>query len=112
MWADNFSLAKKASGSPIDIAFPTDGAVIVPGPVGILKDSKRPNAARLFTNFMYSKEYSLALVATSNYPLRADIAPAPGVPTIDKVKFIRNTVDQLTKDLPDAIAKWRDIMGV
>ncbi len=109
---DNFSLAKKASGSPIDIAFPTDGAVIVPGPVGILKDSKRPNAARLFTNFMYSKEYSLALVATSNYPLRADIAPAPGVPTIDKVKFIRNTVDQLTKDLPDAIAKWRDIMGV
>jgi len=34
------------------------------------------------------------------------------VPTIDKVKFIRNTVDQLTKDLPDAIAKWRDIMGV
>jgi iron(III) transport system substrate-binding protein len=109
---DNFSLAKKASGSPIDIAFPTDGPVIVPGPVGILKDSKRPNAARLFTNFMYSKEYSQALVSTSNYPLRADVAPAVGVPTIDKVKFIRNTVDQLTKDLPDAIAKWRDIMGV
>lgn len=109
---DNFSLAKKASGSPIDIAFPTDGAVIVPGPVAILKDSKRPNASRLFTNFMYSKEYSQALVATSNYPLRADVAPAPGVPTIDKVKFIRNTVEQLTKDLPDAIAKWRDIMGV
>ncbi|MEP7105595.1 MAG: extracellular solute-binding protein [Chloroflexota bacterium] len=109
---DNFSLAKKVSGSPIDIVFPTDGAVIVPGPVGILKDSKRPNAARLFTNFMYSKEYSAALVATSNYPLRADVAPAAGVPTIDKVKFIRNTVDQLTKDLPDAIAKWRDIMGV
>ena len=109
---DNFSLAKKSSGSPIDIAFPTDGAVIVPGPVGILKASKRINAARLFTNFMYSKEYSQALVSTSNYPLRSDVAPAPGVPTIDKVKYIRNTVDQLTKDLPDAIAKWRDIMGV
>ena len=109
---DNFSLAKKAGGSPIDVYFPDDGAVIVPGPVGILKDSKRPNAARLFVNFMYSKEYSQALVKTSNYPLRADITPPAGVPGLDKVKIIRNTVDQLTSDLPGAIDKWRQIMGV
>ncbi len=109
---DNFSLARKQSGSPIDIVFPTDRAVIVPGPVAILKDSKRPNAARLFVNFMYSKEYSEALVATANYPLRSDVKPAAGVPALEQVKVIRNTVDQLTKDLPDAIAKWRETMGV
>jgi iron(III) transport system substrate-binding protein len=109
---DNFSLARKASGSPIDIVFPSDGAVIVPGPIGILKDSKRPNAGRLFVNFMYSKEYSDALVTTSNYPLRADVKPSPGVPALEQVKVIRNTVDQLTRDLPTAIQKWREIMGV
>lgn len=109
---DNFSLAKKQSGSPIDVVFPSDGAVIVPGPVGVLKDSRRPNAARLFVNFMYSKEYSNALVSTTNYPLRADVKPASGVPALEQVKVIRNTVDQLTKDLPDAIAKWRETMGV
>lgn len=109
---DNFSLAKKAASSPIDIYFPDDGAIIVPGPVGILKASKRPSAARLFVNFMYSKEYSQALVKTSNYPLRADVAPAAGVPALEKIKVVRNTVDQLTSDLPGAIDKWRQIMGV
>ena len=97
---------------PIDIKFPDDGAVIVPGPVGILKDSKRPNAARLFTNFMYSKEYSQALVSTYNYPLRSDVAPPTGVPKLEKIKVLRNTVDQLTKELPVAITKWRSVMGV
>jgi iron(III) transport system substrate-binding protein len=109
---DNFSLASKAQSVPIDIHFPDDGAVLVPGPVGILQGAKHPNAARLFTNFMYSKEYSQALVRTSNYPLREDVDPPTGVPKLDKIKVIHNTVDQLTRDLPDAIAKWRSVMGV
>ncbi len=109
---DNYSLASKANGVPIDIRFPDDGAVIVPGPVGILQGSKHPNAARLFTNFMYSKEYSQALVQTFNYPLREDVVPATGVPKLDKIKIIRNTVDQLVKELPVAITKWRTVMGV
>jgi iron(III) transport system substrate-binding protein len=109
---DNFSLARKQSGSPIDVVFPSDGAVIVPGPVAIIKDTRHPNAARLFLNFMYSKEYSQALSSTANYPIRADVMPAAGLPPLEQVKVIRNTVDQLTRDLPDAIAKWRDVMGV
>jgi iron(III) transport system substrate-binding protein len=109
---DNFSLASKANGVPIDIKFPDDGAVIVPGPVGILKGSKHPNASQLFTNFMYSKEYSQALVSTFNYPLREDVAPPTGVPALTKIKILSNTVDQLTNQLPDAIRKWRSVMGV
>jgi iron(III) transport system substrate-binding protein len=109
---DNFSLASKSNGVPIDIRFPDDGAVIVPGPIGILANAKHPNAARLFTNFMYSKEYSTALVSTFNYPLRDDVAPPAGVPALSKIKILSNTVDQLTKELPDAIRKWRSVMGV
>ena len=109
---DNFSLASKDKGVPIDVKFPDDGAVIVPGPVGILANSTHPNAARLFTNFMYSKEYSQALVTTSNYPLRDDVAPPTGVPKLDKIKILANTVDQLTKELPVAVTKWRTVLGV
>ena len=108
---DNFSLAKKNAGNPIDVVFPSDGAVIVPGPVGVIKGSKHPNAGQLFVNFMYSKEYSQALVQTFNYPLRGDVKPAAGVPPLDQIKVLRNSVEQLTKDLPDAQRKWREIMG-
>jgi hypothetical protein len=61
---------------------------------------------------MYSKEYSTALVSTFNYPLREDVSPPPGVPALAKIKILSNTLDQLTKDLPDAIRKWRAVMGV
>ncbi len=109
---DNFSLANKAKGNPIDISFPSDDAILIAGPVGILAKSDRQNAARLFANFMYSKEYSQSLVTTSNYPLRSDVTPAKGVPSLDKIKYHRNTVDQLTTGVPEAVAKWRQYLGV
>lgn len=108
----NFSLARKLTGSPVDIVFPSDGAVLVPGIMGILAGSKRPNAARLLVNFTYSKEFSEALVSTGDYPLRSDVKPPAGVPALDQIKVIRNTVDQLTKDLPGAVDRWRETMGV
>ncbi|GAC1657424.1 MAG: extracellular solute-binding protein [Candidatus Dormibacteraceae bacterium] len=107
---DNFSLAKKAAGQPIDIVFPSEGSVIIPGPVAVMAKSQHPNAAQLFANFMYSKEYSEALLATSNYPLRADVKVPAGLPALDKVKTIRNTVEQLA-GINDTIAKWREIIG-
>ena len=109
---DNFSLAKKAQGNPIDIQFPSDEAILIAGPVGILKGSPRPNAAQLFVNFMYSKEYSETLVKTSNYPLRSDIAPVSGEQTIDKIKWYRNKVDRLSSGVPQMVDLWRQIMGV
>ena len=109
---DNFSLAKKEQGNPIDIRFPTDDAILIAAPIGIISKGPHQNAARLFANFMYSKEYSEALVSTSNYPLRSDVAPAKGVPTLDKIKWYRNKVDRLSTGIPEVVQKWRDIMGV
>ena len=108
---DNFSLAKKSQGNPIDIVFPSDDAILIAAPVGIMKNAPHANAARLFTNFMFSKEYSTALAATNNYPLRSDV-PANGEPTLDKIKFYRNKIDRLTTGVPEAVAKWREITGV
>jgi iron(III) transport system substrate-binding protein len=109
---DNFSLAQKAKGNPIDIQFPTDDAIIITAPVGILAKSRHINGAQLFVNFMYSKEYSDALVSTANYPLRSDVSPAPGALGLDKIKWYRNKIDRLTTGVPEAIDKWRQYMGV
>lgn len=108
---DNYSLSRKAQGNPIDIKFPSDDAILISGPVGILAKAPHPNAARLFVNFMYSKDYSEALVGTQNFPLRSDVPSASGL-SLDKVKWYRNSVDRLTSGIPEAGAKWREIMGV
>jgi iron(III) transport system substrate-binding protein len=108
---DNYSLDNKARGNPIDIQFPADDAILIVSPVGIMKDAPHPNAARLFENFFYTREYSQAMINTFNYALRSDVPPPSGLP-IDRVKWYRNKADRLESGVPDAIGKWRETFGV
>ncbi len=108
---DNYSLEKKAAGNPIDVAYPSDGSILITSPVAVLKAAPHPNAARLFMNFYYSKEYSQALLKVYNYPLRTDIAPANGI-KLDKIKWYRNKVDRLATGIPEVVAKWRELFNV
>ena len=108
---DNYSLENKLRGNPINIEFPSDDAILIVSPVGILKDAPHPNAARLFESFFYTREYSLTMAKVANYPLRTDVPPPSGV-SIDKVKWYRNKAERLDKAIPEAIAKWRETFGV
>lgn len=108
---DNYSLERKAGGNPIDIVYPGDDAILITGPVSVLKDAPHPNAARLFENFMYSREYSEALVKSFNYPLRTDVTPGNGI-KLDQIRWTRNTVARLTTGIPEVVAKWRETFGV
>jgi len=108
---DNYSLERKAGGNPIDIVYPDDDAVLITSPVAVLKDAPHPNAGRLFMNFMYSREYSQALVKSYNYPLRTDVPSANGA-KLDKIRWTRNKVDRLASGIPEVIAKWRETFNV
>ena len=48
------ALAAKAKGSPIEIAWPSDGAVVVPGYEGILASSQHPEAAKALVDALLS----------------------------------------------------------
>ena len=75
---DNYSLERKAGGSPIDVVFPTDDAVLVVSPVAVMKDAPHPNAGRLFESFYYTPEYSATMARTYNYPLLESVPPPSG----------------------------------
>jgi iron(III) transport system substrate-binding protein len=109
--SDSFALDRKAAGSAIDASFPDDDAVLVVDPIGILKDAPHPNAARLFVNFSYSREYSQALADSYNFPLRSDVRSATGQ-RLDKIKDYRNKVERLASGIPEVVAKWRETFGV
>jgi iron(III) transport system substrate-binding protein len=48
------ALAAQAKGSPIEIAWPTEGAVVVPGFVGIFGSSRNPVAAKAVADVLFS----------------------------------------------------------
>ena len=104
---DSLSLEKKAAGNHIDVYYPDDDTILVTAPVAIMKQSPQPNAAKLFENFFYSREYSQVLAKTYNFPLRADVPSANGA-RLDKIRWTRVKVDRLLTGVPEVVAKWRE----
>jgi len=72
----NLSLNVKLSGGPIDYWI-MDPVAVFYGQVGINAKAPSPNAARLLSNFMLSKEGQTALTAKGRIPTRADVESNP-----------------------------------
>ncbi len=51
----------KEKGDPVDAIYPTEGTTIAIGHSAVLKESTRPNAARLLYHFLYTKEAQQAM---------------------------------------------------
>ena len=108
---DNYSLERKAAGNAIDVSFPEDDSILIFSPVGIMKSAPHPNAARLFMNFYYSREYSDTMYNAFNLPLLPGLA-GPYGERLDRIKTYRNKVDRLAKGVPEVVAKWRETFNV
>lgn len=109
--ADSLASERHAAGSSIDIGFPEDDTIVVINPVAVMREAPHPNAARLFMNFYYSREYSQALLPSFVIPIRTDV-PAAGGLRLDRVKQYRTKVDRLATGIPEVVAKWRETFGV
>jgi iron(III) transport system substrate-binding protein len=76
----------KADGSPIDLVYPQDGAVVIPSPVAIITTTAQPDAAKQFIDYALSEEGQRALVELGNFiSVRPEVAPPPGAPTLEEL---------------------------
>ncbi|HEX3499260.1 MAG TPA: extracellular solute-binding protein [Stellaceae bacterium] len=110
--AASTALRNAAKGNPIAVVYPTDGAVAVVAPSGLIKGSKSPNAGKLFLQFMLSFEYSKLLADNFEQSLRPDVPPAPGARPLSEVKVISPPVEEITKEMPGAKEKWKEVFGM
>jgi iron(III) transport system substrate-binding protein len=108
---DSLALERKAGGNPINIAFPEDDTILVTAPVTVMREAPHPNAARLFMNYYYSKEYSVTAASTYNLPLRLDV-PSPTGIRLDRMRIYHVKIDRLASGIPEVIAKWRETFNV
>lgn len=105
----SYTLAQKATGNPIDVVAPADDLILNLGVMGIPKNAPHPNAAKLFHNFMYSREVSQILAKNFWPTLRSDIPWAEGR-SLDKLKWYRNPPANLAAEVAEGIAKWKELM--
>lgn len=109
--ADGSTLFSAGRGNPLAITYPTDGSVLIIAPSAIVKGSKRPNASRLFMEYLYSVEAAKVNAKHFAIPLRPEVPAPPGAKPVTEVKTIRPTVAEIDKGIPEVIEQWRDTFG-
>jgi iron(III) transport system substrate-binding protein len=76
-------------GAPLALVYPTEGTPTIPGGAGIMIDAPHPNAARVFANYLFSKDGQQLLVdmakmrsAHPDVKLPADMKPLAEIKTM------------------------------
>ena len=109
---DATTLKSKGKGNPIDIIYPTDGAVFMTAPSAILTKAPHPHAAELFMDFFMTREYSEILAKNGFSPLRPEVEPPKGLKPLSEVKLIRPPAQELKTEIPKIIEKFRATFGI
>ena len=101
----------KVKGEPIDVAYPEDGTLVVVAPSCILKGARKPNAAKLFMEFMSSPAASQIAVDAFGESIHAAVKPKAGK-SLDQLKTIIAKPELLLKAQSELKEKWRETFGV
>ena len=91
------ALNAKAKGSPVDFVFPAEGVSIVTEPTAILKDTKNPEGAHAFVDFLLSKEGQELAVSQGYFPARKDVKAPPGFPDVATLRILPVDISELEK---------------
>jgi iron(III) transport system substrate-binding protein len=80
----------KEAGKPVDVIYPAEGTPLATGPSAVFKAAPNPNAARLFQNWMHSREAQQMLVDVARqYAPHKQTVEKPGVRKLADIKLMK-----------------------
>src|SRR5213594_2243469 len=106
------TLISKDKGNPVAIAYPEDGAILMISPSGIMKNAPAPSTAKLFIEYLLSKDANEIMVKFRQDPVNVHVKPLPGGRSIADVKTVRPTYDEIDKGIPEVKELFRDTFGI
>jgi iron(III) transport system substrate-binding protein len=110
--SDNVIFQSQAKGDPVRVVYPEDGTIYILNPIAIMKRAPHPNAAKLFMDFTTSIEYSEIIAKNYFYPIRPEVKLPEGMKRLSELKAVRPPLDELAKEIPKMIDRFRSIYGV
>ncbi|HDM70166.1 MAG: iron ABC transporter substrate-binding protein [Thermotoga sp.] len=78
----------KKGGAPVDAIYPIEGTALRPDAVYIIKGAKHLEEAKLFVDFVTSKEMQEKFAEMGFRPNRIDVKPPEGFPPADQIKTV------------------------
>ncbi|MDU0479315.1 ABC transporter substrate-binding protein [Staphylococcus chromogenes] len=99
-----------AKGSPVAVAYPSEGSPYITEPAGIFKDSKAQDASAKYIDFLISQEGQKLAVKQAYLPVREDAGSPEGAPKLKEIALLRQDLKKITSDKKAAVAAFQEAM--
>jgi iron(III) transport system substrate-binding protein len=110
--AEYFYYKTQKQGNPIKIVYPKEGIPLVVSPVAIAKNSLHPNAAKLFTEFIFTKESQQLLADKEGlYTGHPEVTYPVDKPKLKDLKLLSADPDELEKRNEEIKKRFVEFFG-
>jgi iron(III) transport system substrate-binding protein len=98
-----------AAGSPIDVAYPTEGVPYVSQPVGIFAGTDEQAASEAFVDYLVSAAGQELAVLQSYLPVRGDVGTPEGAPAMDTIEILTPDLNVIKDTKAAAVARFNEL---
>jgi iron(III) transport system substrate-binding protein len=109
---DFFVRNLKAQGSPVDHIWPSEGALLIPTPVAIIKGTQNLEAAQAFVNYLYTPEAQRLFVQRSYIPTVRDMPYPAGTPDVATLKILKPNLAFIEQNRATIRSTFGEIFGI
>ena len=103
----------KEAGQPIDIIYPEEGTPLATGPSAVFRAAPNPNAARLFQNWMHSRDAQQILVDYARqYSPHSQTVEKPGVRRLADIKLMSEDPEGVLSQAEAVKKRYAEIFKV
>lgn len=97
-------------GADIEIVYPKEGTVYLPGTAGVIKDAKNMDNAKLFIDFLISQEVQDILgTDTTNRPVLKEVKVGDGMKPMSEIKTITEDQAYVNSHKDQLVERFKEI---
>lgn len=110
--SEYFFYQTKKKGNPIEIVYPKEGVPLVVSPSAITSFAPHPNAAKLFTDFIFGKEVQQLLADSEGlYTGHPEVSYPPDKPKLGELKLLPADPEELEKRNEELKTRFVEFFG-
>ena len=110
--ADYTFAQTKQKGNPVEIVHPKEGVPLIVSPTAITSFATHPNAARLFTDFTFTREVQQVLADSEGlYTGHPEVKYPADKPKLDELKLLHTDPEELEKRTEEIKKRFVDLFG-
>ena len=109
---DYYTYQLKKKGNPIEIVYPKEGVGLVVSPTAIMVFAPHPNAARLFTDFTFTREIQQMMADSEGlYTGHPEVKYPTDKPKLHELKLLTVGAEELEKRNEEIKKRFIEFFG-